>query len=206
MARDNAQCTAGCLLAIALAAIPGIYFLVATSLDIRGFAAAGNVAGEDFGADGSAAGWARRPHPRRVRPELFRRPRAPSLPPRPCCPQSSLPAHHAACPVLARLSVALAPGRCCRWAFSPRRCCWRRAAFSQPGSRSDRRHRAGLALTLPWGQFGAIIAALMTGRAASTGAALAGVLLALMAVKPQFGAGAGRLTGGAALEAFARQA
>ena len=52
MARDNAQCTAGCLLAIALAAIPGIYFLVATSLDIRGLVNGnGNVVGEDFAHD-----------------------------------------------------------------------------------------------------------------------------------------------------------
>ena len=49
MARDSAQCTAGCLLAIALAAIPGIYFLAATTLDIRGLVNGnGNVVGEDF--------------------------------------------------------------------------------------------------------------------------------------------------------------
>jgi hypothetical protein len=195
MARDSAQCTAGCLLAIALAAIPGIYFLVATTLDIRGLVNGnGNVVGEDFAQIwlGGRLALEGRIHDVFV-PELFKAaaraefaaPHVPqifSYPPTTLLPATALALvpYPVALGLWSLLQVGLFTTALllATRAFLPARLAILIAVTSP-----------ALALTLPWGQFGAIIAALMTMGVLllDRRPALAGVLLALMAVKPQFG-------------------
>ena len=195
MARDSAQCTAGCLLAIALAAIPGIYFLVATTLDIRGLVNGnGNVVGEDFAQIwlGGRLALEGRIHDVFV-PELFRAaaraefaaPHVPQIFSYP--PTTLLPAVVLA---LVPYPVALA-----LWSLLQVGLFTTALLLATRGFLATRLAlliavtAPALALTLPWGQFGAIIAALMTMGVLllDRRPALAGVLLALMAVKPQFG-------------------
>ena len=196
MARDNAQCTAGCLLAIALAAIPGIYFLVATSLDIRGLVNGnGNVVGEDFAQIwlGGRLALEGRIHDVFV-PELFKAAARAEFAASPHVPQifsypptTLLPA---AVLALVPYPVALA-----LWSLLQVGLFTTALLLATRGFLATRLAlliavtAPALALTLPWGQFGAIIAALMTMGVLllDRRPALAGVLLALMAVKPQFG-------------------
>ena len=196
MARDNAQCTAGCLLAIALAAIPGIYFLVATSLDIRGLVNGnGNVVGEDFAQIwlGGRLALEGRIHDVFV-PELFKAAARAEFAAAPHVPQifsypptTLLPA---AVLALVPYPVALA-----LWSLLQVGLFTTALLLATRGFLATRLAlliavtAPALALTLPWGQFGAIIAALMTMGVLllDRRPALAGVLLALMAVKPQFG-------------------
>ena len=196
MARDSAQCTAGCLLAIALAAIPGIYFLVATSLDIRGLVNGnGNVVGEDFAQIwlGGRLALEGRIHDVFV-PELFKAAARAEFAAAPHVPQifsypptTLLPA---AVLALVPYPVALA-----LWSLLQVGLFTTALLLATRGFLATRLAlliavtAPALALTLPWGQFGAIIAALMTMGVLllDRRPALAGVLLGLMAVKPQFG-------------------
>ncbi len=195
MARNRAHCTPGCLLAIGLAAIPAVYFLVATTLDIRGLVNGnGNVVGEDFAQIwlGGRLALDGRIHDVFV-PELFKAaaraafaaPHVPvifSYPPTTLLPAAALALvpYPVALGLWSLLQAALFTTALvlATRAFLP---AWLAVlvALTSPG----------LALTLPWGQFGAIIAALMTMGVLllDRRPALAGVLLGLMAVKPQFG-------------------
>lgn len=195
MQRDGAHCTAGCLLAIALAALPGVYFLAATTLDIRGLVNGnGNVVGEDFAQIwlGGRLALEGRIHDVFV-PELFRAaaraefaaPHVPAIfsyPPTTLLPAAALAL--APYPVALGLWSLLQVGLfttallLATRGFLPTRLAVLLAVTSP-----------ALALTLPWGQFGSIIAALMTMGVLllDRRPVLAGVLLGLMAVKPQFG-------------------
>ena len=195
MARDRAQCTAGCLLAIGLAAIPAICFLVATTLDVRGLVNSnGNVVGEDFAQIwlGGRLVLEGRIHDIFV-PELFRAaaraeftaPNVPALfsyPPTTLVPAVALALvpYPVALGLWSVLQVGLFTTSLllATRSFLPARLAIVIAVTSP-----------ALALTLPWGQFGSVIAALMAMGVLllDRRPVLAGVLLGLMAVKPQFG-------------------
>jgi hypothetical protein len=195
MERQSARCTEVSLLAIALAAIPGIYFLMVTTLDIRGLVNGnGNVVGEDFAQIwlGGRLALEGRIHDIFV-PELFRTaaraefvaPHVPqifSYPPTTLLPAVALALlpYPDALGLWSLLQVGLlvmAVVLATR-GFLPKQLAIL-AAITSPA----------LALTLPWGQFGAIVAALMTMGVLllDRHPVVAGALLGLIAVKPQFG-------------------
>ena len=195
MAHDRAQCTVGCLAALGLAAIPAIHFLLMTTLAVRGLVNGnGNVAGEDFAQIWLGGRLALEGRVHEVySPELFRAaaraafaaPHVPqifSYPPTTLVPAAALAL--VPYPVALGLWSALQVGLfttalvLATRRFLPAHLAVIIAATSP-----------SLALTLPWGQFGSIIAALMTlgMLLLDRRPALAGVLLGLVVVKPQFG-------------------
>ncbi len=195
MAGDRPQCTSGYLLAFALAGAPSLYFLLVTTLATHGLVNAnGNVAGEDFAQIWLGGRLAIEGRIQEIfTPELFRAaaraafaaPHVPAIfsyPPTTLVPAAvmallpyplALGAWSALQVGLFAMAVLVATRR-----FLPANLAILIAATSP-----------SLALTLPWGQFGSIIAALMTLGVLQLDRrpVLAGVLLGLVVVKPQFG-------------------
>lgn len=195
MARDRTECSVGYLLAIGLAAIPAIYFLLVTTLGVRGLVNAnGNVVGEDFAQIwlGGRLAIEGRVH-EIFAPELFRAAAratfaAPNVPAIFSYPPTTL---------LPAAAMALLPYPIALGLWSVLQAALFTTALVLATRRFLSTHLAtivaltspSLALTLPWGQFGAIVAALMTLAILliDRRPLLAGALLGLVAVKPQFG-------------------
>jgi hypothetical protein len=196
MARDRTEHAIWHLLVIGLAAIPAIYFLVVTSFSVTGLVNSnGNVAGEDFAQIwlGGRLAVENRVHEIFV-PEHFKAaaraaftaPNVPAIFSYP--PTTLLPAVVLA---LVPYPIALALWSAIQIVLFTTALVFATRRFLSPGlAIVVALASPSLALTLPWGQFGAIIASLMTLGVLllDRRPVLAGVLLGLMVVKPQFGA------------------
>jgi glycosyl transferase family 87 len=195
MVRNRAQCTSGSLLVLGLAAVPSLYFLLVTTFATHGLVNGnGNVAGEDFAQIwlGGRLAIEGRIH-EIFAPELFKAaaraafsaPHVPAIfsyPPTTLVPAAAMAflPYPLALSAWSALQVGLftAALLVATRRFLPANLAVLIAATSPI-----------LALTLPWGQFGSVIAALMTLAVLQLDRrpVLAGVLFGLMAVKPQFG-------------------
>jgi hypothetical protein len=195
MAHDRTEPAFWHLLVVGLAAIPAIYFLVVTTFSISGLVNSnGNVAGEDFAQIwlGGRLAIEDRVHEIFV-PEHFKAaaraafaaPNVPAIFSYP--PTTLLPAVALA---IVPYPVALALWSAIQVVLFTTALVLATRRFLSPGlAVVVALTSPSLALTLPWGQFGAIIAALMALGVLllDRRPVLAGVLLGLMVVKPQFG-------------------
>lgn len=195
MTGDRTGGSVGFLLAMGLAAIAALHFVLVTSVGVRGLVNAnGNVVGEDFAQIwlGGRLAIEGRIH-EIFSPELFRAaaraafeaPNVPAIFSYP--PTTLLPAVALALlpyPVALGLWSALQAGL-----FTTALLLATRGFLSTPVAVFVALASPSLALTLPWGQFGSIVAALMTLGIllVDRRQLLSGVLLGLIAVKPQFG-------------------